>query len=102
MFVGTIPLLGQSWGERGESIGSKTKLFEKVLSQEFRNSILLKSIVPAESRLGGLLPNSWESRLKSFVSERTLDPSPTCLWGATPTKSLPGACGVFLSSECDN
>ena len=37
VFVGTIPLLGQSWGERGESIGSKTKLFEKVFSQEFRN-----------------------------------------------------------------
>ena len=54
VFVGSIPLLGQSWGERGESIGSKTKLFEKVLSQEFRNSILLKSIVPAESRLNFL------------------------------------------------
>jgi hypothetical protein len=47
---------------------------------------------------GGLLPNSSESRLKIFVSERTSDPSSTCLQGATPTKSLPGACGVFLTS----
>jgi len=37
VFVGTIPLLGHSWGERGESIGSGTKLFEKVFSQEFWN-----------------------------------------------------------------
>jgi hypothetical protein len=47
---------------------------------------------------GGLLPNSWVSRLKIFVSERTSDPSLTCLRGAAPTKSLPGACGVFLRS----
>ncbi len=46
----------------------------------------------------GLLPNSSESRLKIFVSERMSDPSPTCLRGATPTKSLPGACGVLLMS----
>ena len=46
---------------------------------------------------GGLLPNSLESRLKILVSERTLDPFLMCLWGATPTKSLPGACGVFLT-----
>ena len=38
VFVGTIPSLGQSWGGSGESsIGSKTKLFGKVFSQEFRN-----------------------------------------------------------------
>ena len=37
VFVGTIPSLGHSWGERGKSIGSKTKLFEKVFLQEFRN-----------------------------------------------------------------
>ena len=30
VFVGTIPLLGHSWGE--SSIGSGTKLFEKVFS----------------------------------------------------------------------
>ena len=36
VFVGTIPSLGHSWGERGESIGPGTKLFEKVFSQEFR------------------------------------------------------------------
>ncbi len=36
LFVGTIPSLGHSrWGE--SSTGSKTKLFEKVFSQEFRN-----------------------------------------------------------------
>jgi hypothetical protein len=46
---------------------------------------------------GGLLPNSLESRLKIFVSECTSDPSPMCLRGATPTKSLPRACGVFLT-----
>ena len=38
VFVGTIlPSLGRSWGERGESIGSVTKLFEKVFSHEFQN-----------------------------------------------------------------
>ena len=37
VFVGTIPSLGHSWGERGKFIGSKTKLFERVFSQEFRN-----------------------------------------------------------------
>ena len=46
----------------------------------------------------GLLPNSWVSRLRIFASERTSDSSPTCLRGATPTKSLPGACGEFLTS----
>ena len=35
VFVGTIPSSGYSWGRC--SIGSKTKLFEKVFSQEFRN-----------------------------------------------------------------
>ena len=59
LFVGTIPSLGHSrWGE--SSTGSKTKLFEKVFSQEFRNlklffknsrfSIFFKSIVPMETR----------------------------------------------------
>ena len=40
VFVGTIPSLGHSWGGgSGESsIGSKTKLFEKVFSHEFPNS----------------------------------------------------------------
>ena len=72
------------------------------------NYFFKKLLFPPESRErngnggtfffnGGLLPNSWVSRLKIFVSERTSDPSPTCLWGATPTKSLPGACGVFLT-----
>ena len=84
MFVGTIPLLGQSWGERGESIGSKTKLFEKVLSQEFRNSILLKSIVPAESRLGGLLTNSSVSKLLILVCDARRIP---------PRRA--GACNTF-------
>ena len=37
VFVSTIPSLGHSWGERGKSIGSKTKLIEKVFLQEFRN-----------------------------------------------------------------
>ena len=37
VFVGTIPSWGHSWGERGKFIGSKTKLFERVFSQEFRN-----------------------------------------------------------------
>ena len=38
VFVGTIPSLGHSWGGSGESsIGLKTKLFEKVFLQEFRN-----------------------------------------------------------------
>jgi len=38
VFVGTIPSLGHSWGGSGESsTGSKTELFEKVFSQEFRN-----------------------------------------------------------------
>jgi len=37
VFVGTIlPLLDHSWGERGESIGSGTKLFENIFSHEFR------------------------------------------------------------------
>ena len=46
VFVGTIPSLGHSWGGgSGESsIGSKTKLFEKVFSQEFRNLKLFKKI----------------------------------------------------------
>ena len=35
VFVGTIPSSGYSWGRC--SIGSKTKLFERVFSQEFRN-----------------------------------------------------------------
>jgi hypothetical protein len=39
MFVGTIPSLGHSWGERGKFIRSKIKLFERVFSQEFRNLI---------------------------------------------------------------
>jgi hypothetical protein len=43
VFVG-IPSLGHSWGERGKFIGSKTKLFEKVFSQEFRNLKLFKKI----------------------------------------------------------
>ncbi len=56
VFVGTIPSLGHSWGEGGKFFGSKTKLFERVFSQEFRNLklffknsrflIFLKSIVP--------------------------------------------------------
>jgi hypothetical protein len=29
--------LGHSWGDRRKFIGSKTKLFEKVFSQEFWN-----------------------------------------------------------------
>ena len=33
-----IPSLGHSWGEQGESIGSGTKLLEKVFSHEFPNS----------------------------------------------------------------
>jgi hypothetical protein len=37
VFVGTIPSLGHSWGDRRKFIGSKTKLFEKVFSQEFWN-----------------------------------------------------------------
>ena len=45
VFVGTIPLLGHSWGgERGKFIGSKTKLFERVFSQEFRNLKLFLKI----------------------------------------------------------
>ena len=47
----------------------------------------------------GLLPNSWVSRLKIFVSECTSNPFPMCLRGATPTKSLPGACGVFQTRK---
>ena len=46
---------------------------------------------------GGLVPNSSEFRLKIFVSEPMSDPSPMCLRGATPTKSLSGACEVFLT-----
>ncbi len=37
VFVGTMPSLGHSWGKRGKFIGSKTKLFERVFLQEFRN-----------------------------------------------------------------
>jgi len=42
VFVGTVPSLGHSsHGGSGESsIGSKTKLFEKVFLQEFRNITL--------------------------------------------------------------
>jgi hypothetical protein len=29
VFVGTIPSLGHSWGERGKFIGSKTKLLKE-------------------------------------------------------------------------
>ncbi len=37
VFVGTIPSWVTHWGGSGESsFGSKTKLFEKVFSQEFR------------------------------------------------------------------
>jgi len=46
VFVRTIPSLGHSWGGSGEgSIGSKTKLFEKVFTQEFRN-LKLFLIIP--------------------------------------------------------
>ncbi len=44
VFVGTIPSWGHSWGERGKFIGSKTKLFERVFSQEFRNLKLVLKI----------------------------------------------------------
>ena len=44
VFVGTIPSWGHSWGERGKFIGSKTKLFERVFSQEFRNLKLFLKI----------------------------------------------------------
>ena len=49
VFVGTIPSLGHSWGERGKFIGSKTKLFEefKTFFKNSRFSIFFKSIVPA-------------------------------------------------------
>jgi hypothetical protein len=41
VFVGTIPSLGHPMGERGKFIGSKTKIFERVFSQEFRDLKLL-------------------------------------------------------------
>jgi hypothetical protein len=44
VFVGTIPSLGHSWGERRKFIGSKTKLFERVFLQEFRNLKLFLKI----------------------------------------------------------
>ena len=37
VFVGTIPSLGHPMGERGKFIGSKTKIFKRVFSQEFRD-----------------------------------------------------------------
>ena len=78
VFVRTIPSLGHSWGGSGESsIGSKTKLFEKVFFarvKKSRFSIFLKSIVPARKYFakwkrrddffenGGLLANSSVSK----------------------------------------
>jgi hypothetical protein len=76
--------------ESNETFPAKKKLTSvpAILPHEMEMAGLFK-------KNGGLLPNSWVSRLKIFVSERTSDPFPTCLQGATPTKSLPGACGVF-------
>jgi hypothetical protein len=44
VFVGTIPSLGHYGGSGESSIGSKTKLFEKVFLQEFRNLKLFLKI----------------------------------------------------------
>jgi hypothetical protein len=70
----------------------------------FSKNLLFPQFLPHEMEMvgcffinGGLLPNSWVSRLKIFVSERTSNPSPMCLRGATPTKSMSEACGVFFT-----
>jgi hypothetical protein len=47
VFVGAIPsdtFVGSLRGERGKFIGSKTKLFERDFSQEFRNLKLFLKI----------------------------------------------------------
>jgi hypothetical protein len=55
-FVGTIPSLGHYGGSGESSIGSKTKLFEKVFLQEFRNLKLFLKIPGFHFFLNPLFP----------------------------------------------
>ncbi len=44
VFVGTIPSLGHSWGERGKFHWFENKIIRKDFSQEFRNLKLFSKI----------------------------------------------------------
>ena len=103
------------------------RIFKFFKSSRFSNSDFFKAPVPARSNEtfptnyffkkpsfpavfaprngnGGMFFYKWRVatelmgfQVKDFVSERTSNPSPMCLRGATPTKSMSGACGVFFT-----